>query len=281
METRKKRTPSSRDKRPVPLPEHVSRRLASYALAATAAGVATLACAVPAEGAPVCKSLSAELFHTTTYPINPAGQLAAPFNVAQTTYTYFHSTTGVSHLSWWNRGFFTPNSAGAKLLLGSQNLPADVASGASIGPGGNFGKANSYGLMFTYGNGTLFDHAHGTLKKHRGNFNLQQANYIGFQFLNAGMIHYGWARLRVSLIPEVRYRTHISFTKVRVVASGYETTPNTAIAAGSCSGDVPQPGDGTVPSGNVEENDVAVSSQRSLGILALGSLGLQLQGTGN
>jgi hypothetical protein len=279
METTKKKA-SSRDKRPAALPEHLNQRLGSYALAATAAGVATLACAMPAQGAPVCKNLTADLLHTTTYPINPAGQIAAPFNVAQTTYTYFHSTTGISHFSWWNRGFFTPNSAGAKLLLGSRNLPADVPSGASIGPGGSFGKGTSYGLMFTYGNGTLFNHAHGTLKKHRGNLNLLQANYIGFQFLKAGETHYGWARLRVSLIPGNFYGTPFSFTEVHLLGFGYETTPNTAIAAGSCSGDAPQNADATGPSGK-EQTKVAASSQKSLGILAVGNLGLPFRGIGN
>ena len=268
-----------RRKRPAVLPEHMSRLLGNYALAATAAGVATVACAMPAEGAPVCRSVSSELMRTATYPVNPAEQFAAPFNVAQTTYTYYHSTTGISHFSWWNRGFFTPNSANAKLLLGSQSLPANLATGASIGPSGNFGKGNSYGLLFTYGSGTWFDRGHGTLKKHRGNFNLQQANYIGFEFQKAGEVHYGWARLIVNLIPEEGYFTQYKRSETRVLGYGYETTPNTSIAAGACSGDAPQTADLSVPSHRDRKNNIDAPSKTRgpLGILALGIQGLRLR----
>jgi hypothetical protein len=271
MESSKKKS-GLNGRRPAILREDVSRRLGNYALAATAAGVAALACAIPAEGAPVCKSLTADLFHTGTYPINPAGQLAAPFNVAQTTYSYFHSTTGISHLSWWNRGFFTPNSAGAKVLLGTGNLPANLASGAPIGPGGNFGKGTSYGLLFTYGRGTLANQGHGTLKSHRGNFNLQQTNLIGFQFSKAGAIHYGWARLSVSLIPERSYGARLYQAETHLLGFGYETTANAGIAAGSCTDDAAtaaQPDRVTASQANS-----APSEQTLLGLLALGSLRL-------
>lgn len=267
-----------RRKRPAILSESLSRRLGNYALAATAAGVATIACTMPAEGAPVCQRISSNLFNTASYPVNPAGQFAAPFNVAQTTYTYFHSTTGISHFSWWNRGFFTPNSANAKLLLGSQSLPANLATGASIGPGGNFGKGTSYGLLFTYGSGTWFDRGHGTLKKHRGNFNLQQANYVGFEFDKAGEVHYGWARLQVNLIPANGYFTEYMKSETRVLGFGYETEANVPIAAGGCSGDPAQSADLT-PRGNnlANENPVdASSAPPMLGLLAQGSRGLRL-----
>lgn len=273
MDCGKKRRVSG-NQPPALLPEPLSKRLSGYAAAATAAGVATLACALPAEGTPVCKSVSADLFHTSSYPINPAGLKAAPFNLAQTTYSYFHSTTGFSHLSWWNRGFFTPNSAGAKVLLGPKNLPANVASGSLIGPAANFGKGTSYALMFTYGNGTFANHAHGTLNKHRGNFNLAQANYIGFQFIEAGEVHYGWARLRVSLIPKTFFGTNYFLTEIHLLAVGYETLPNTAIAAGSCSQSAPQTAEGSGLGGGLEENRFAAPKPGSLGMLALGNLGL-------
>ena len=44
--------------------ESLNRRLASYAIAAAAAGVATLACSAPAEGEPICKILSLQLSNT-------------------------------------------------------------------------------------------------------------------------------------------------------------------------------------------------------------------------
>jgi hypothetical protein len=250
-----------RVKTPARLSEPLSRGLNAYAFAAAAAGVAAIACAMPAEGAPVCKDLSAKLLATNTLPLNPAEQAVAPFNIAQTTMSYFLSTTGISQFIWWNRGFFVPNSAGAKVLLGAKNVPANVASGAEIGPGGQFGKGASYGVLFTYGRGN-FSHIQGggTKLKHRGNLSLVQDNYIGFQFSESGQAHYGWVRLRVTF--QNPPQTH---TVIHVLGLGYESAPNTAIAAGSCSGS------------EKEKAGARPSDFRgaSLGMLALGSEGVR------
>jgi hypothetical protein len=264
--------PFPRVKSPVQLPEMLNRRLSSYAMAAAAAGVATVACSVPAEAAPVCKNVSIQLFATTTFSLNPANQIAPPFNIAQSTFSYF--TSGGYYFPWWNRAFFVPNTAGANVLLGAKSFPADVASGASIGPGGQFGKGKSYGLMFTYGKGPLFFRANGTLNRHRGNFNLEETNFIGFEFLQGGNVHYGWARLRVKIVHRRSYEPE---TITQVLGWGYETTPNTAIAAGDCSGSA-QADAGGISKDNQSKTDQAGSevSVSRLGILALGSEGLSM-----
>ena len=247
-----------RVKNPAKFPESLSRQLNAYALAAGAAGVAVLACAMPAEGTVICKTLSAELTKTTSFPLSPAGQPVAPFNIAQSTNSTFvsHTTTGVGSWAWWNRGFFTPNSAEANVLL-SNGIPADIASGAEIGPGGQFGKGSSYGLLFTYGRGRYSAHGGGTKLKHKGNLRLVQDSFIGFQFSEANQVHYGWARLHVSFVGGPN-RKH---TIIHVLGVGYEDTANTAIAAGNCTG--------------AEQSGAATSSQSSrgssLGMLALGS----------
>ncbi|MFZ1010812.1 MAG: hypothetical protein WAN65_28490 [Candidatus Sulfotelmatobacter sp.] len=248
----------SRTKASAVLPEPLCDRLNGYALAAGAAGVAALACAMPAEGTPICKTTSAELAQTTSVPLSPTGRGVAPFNIAQSTNSTFRSftTTGVGTWMWWNRGFFTPNSAGANVLL-SNGIPADVASGAEIGPGGQFGKGSSYGLLFTYGRGRYSAHGGGTKLKHKGNLSLVQDSFIGFQFSEAKQVHYGWARLHVSFVGGPN-RKH---TIIHVLGVGYEDTANTAIAAGNCTG--------------AEQSDLAAASQSSrgssLGMLALGS----------
>jgi hypothetical protein len=267
-----------RIKSPVPLPESLNRRLASYAMAAAAAGVATLACAGPAEGEPVCKNISIQLSDTTTFTLNPGKQIAGAFNVAQTTFSSFPSSG--YYYFWWNRGFFTPNSAGANVLVDDTGMVADAAAGALIGPGGKFGKGQSYGMMFTYGNGTFDFRAHGTLKKHRGNLNLRDVNYIGFEFLLAGKIHYGWTRLQVTFVRRQYYQTK---AHVHILGYGYETAPNTAIAAGSCgaesaentigNGPIHANGDSTV--GETGTGSVA-PKKSTLGMLAAGSAGLPL-----
>lgn len=236
-----------RRKNPVALPEALQRRLHNYALAAGAAGVAALACSYPAEAEPVCRDLKAQLLSANTYPLNPANQKIAPFNVAQTTYAY--SSISFGKFWSWNRGFFVPNSRGAEIVVDAKSYPVDVALGDSIGPKKKFGKGASYGLMFTYGKGLHGGRSdHGTLLKHRGNFNFQQINYVGFQFSDAGKVHYGWARLSVTF-----QETYGKHSILHVLASGYETIPDTGIAAGSCSASV---------SGN--------SATKTLGALALG-----------
>ncbi|HVI10307.1 MAG TPA: hypothetical protein VND65_18605 [Candidatus Binatia bacterium] len=249
-----------RAKTPVRLPEFLSQRLNAYTATAAAAGVGVLACAMPAEAAPVCKSLSVELRFTNTYPLNPAGQGAAPFNIAQTRMSYSPITTGHSTFLWLNRGFLVPNTAGAKALLGPDDFPADVAFGAEIGPSGKFGKGASYGLLFTYGFGNLSRVGGGTKLKHRGNLDLTQENYLGYQFSESGQVHYGWARLTVTY-----ENPPDSNTVIHIQGYGYESSPKTAIAAGNC---------GT----GEKANTVAPASdtnpqKQSLGELALGATG--------
>jgi hypothetical protein len=254
----------SRKRIPARLSELLSQRLNAYAMAAGAAGVAALACATPAEAAPVCKTLSAGLTHTSSFPLYLIDPAVAPFNIAQgTNSTFRSSTTGRGTLMWWNRGFFTPNSAGAKVLL-SNALPADLASGAEIGPGGKLGKGASYGLLFTYGRGEFSFRGGGTTLKHRGNLNLTQNNYVGFQFDNSGAVHYGWARLSVSY---QKVGGKVRHTVIHVLGYGYESTPDTAIAAGNCSGSEQS-------NATIDNSSTGPSRNASLGELALGNAGL-------
>lgn len=92
--------------------------------------------------------------------------------------------------------------------------------------------------MFTYGKG-FSPQGHGTLNKHFGNFDLKQENYVGFVFSNSGEPHYGWARMEVTFKKEGKEK----FSTIRVLAAGYESAPNTAIAAGNCSNSEQTSGD--------------------------------------
>jgi hypothetical protein len=212
---------------------------------------------MPAEGSPVCKTLNGQVSGISSYPLYLEGQAVPPFNIAQMTNSSFISSisTGNGRFVWWNRAFFTPNSAGAKVLL-NKGVPADLASGAEIGKGGNFGKGESYGLLFTYGNGEAYFHGGGTKSKHRGNFSFTQDNYIGFQFSVAGSMHYGWARLNTTFVGKAR-----PHTVLHVLESGYESAANTSIAAGNCSGE---------QQADAREKSPADSPNASLGMLALG-----------
>ena len=268
----------NRSRKAVQLKEPLHHRLDAYALAATAAGVGLLACAFPAEATTVCNSASITLARTASFPLNPAHQQAAPFLVAQTTF-YFSYSSGPA---FWDRGFFEPNPQGV-MLSPSNNLPAALSEGALIGPSANFAKGNSYGLLFTYGLGEPGDHylkGGGTMNKHRGNFKFGQTNYVGFRLLLSGQYHYGWARIEVAFHHNETFRRML-MSETRISGYGYESNPDTAIAAGDCSktaasnagftsnitptDDLPETSSGALPPS---------SRGASLGLLALGDPGL-------
>jgi hypothetical protein len=268
----------ARARKPSKLPEPLHGHLNSYALAASAAGVALLACSVPAGAVPVCKTLAIALAGNDTYSFNPAHQGFAPFNIAQTFENIDSLTT-----NFWNRGFLTPNSAKAVELLGANGFPAALASGASIGPGGHFGRGKSYGMLFSYGPLNS-----GTRKHHQGNFQFDQTNYFGFRFSVSGEDHYGWVRLRVTF----GRGFDGTATYLHIRAYGYETTPNAAIRADQCSS---EPSLSALPiSNDTGVRGVRSETQRngsiapvakpisrnprsaSLGLLALGAWGLRI-----
>jgi hypothetical protein len=258
---------SSRSRMPARLSQALENSIGGYVLAATTAGVATLALAIPAEGAPVCKNLSAVLNYTATFAFSPARQSVAPFNVAQSFHTFSTLTsTGI------NRGFFTPNLPGAEMALSSKGMVSGLASGAKIGPGGRFGRGAMYGLIFTF----IPDYG-ATSQHHLGNLRFGQTNYFGFKFLASGQAHYGWLRMESKI---VRGRSTPS-VETNIMAYGYESTPNTGIPAGSCTAAASGPtAVGSAPSGdNADASEVSaddVAQPAVLGALALGAQGIPL-----
>ena len=250
-------TKKSRARPATVLPEPLLKYLNRYQLAASAAGVALLACSSPAEGAPVCGSLSVTLARIDTYAFNPAHQKVAPFNAA-------HTLADLSSMpqSFQARGFFTPNTPDAKAVLSTSGLLANVSAGASIGPGGKFGKGNSYGLVFGYYYFNRF----------AGNFPSDQSGYVGFQFSEMGQTHYGWLRVRIANVSGENYPSLL------LSEYGYESSPATAIAAGNCvasASNLATPPKPQLHAVSYPEEKKSEAPE-SLGLLALGSEGLPL-----
>ena len=245
------------------LSQLLQQRLRAYALSAGAAGVAVLAYSVAADAAPVCKHSS--VIVSGSYPLNPAEQPVAPFEIAGT----FNNVSSQT-CCFWNRGFLTPNSLGAGALLDANGFPAGLASGASVGPGGQFGEGREYGLLFTYG-----PLGHGTKKHHRGNFDFSKVNNFGFKLSISGQTHYGWVRLGVTFGPGFDGIE----TSIHILEYAYETNPNTAIPAGSCSAESGTKADGSASSSDgVTASALAGSAAKpaSLGMLALGANGIPM-----
>ena len=195
----------------------IDQQLNAYAVAASAAGVALLACSAPADARVICKNTHQSLVGTQTIPFNPANGKFPPFNLAQ---SFHHSSSGSSVFSF-NRAFLTPNTQAANDLLANNGLPAALVKGAVIGAKGHFGKGNSYGMLFTYGN-----YGGGTVNHHHGNFPLTKVGYLGLKFSISGKTHYGWARLRVDVNKPQATTNLLGF--------GYETIAGKAVHAGSC-----------------------------------------------
>lgn len=210
-----------RSKNVVKLSTRLEQQLHFYAVAASAAGVALLACVAPADARIICGQPGLLLQGNETFPVNPAKQQYAPFNLAQT-WTYRKSCDATTcWTSLWNRAFFTPNTAGANAMLASNSFPAALSPGAEIGPSGRFGKGKSYGLLFTYGN-----IGSGTANHHKGNFDFGTNGYVGYKFSIAGKDHFGWARLDAELSQKK--------TTTKLQTFGYETVPGRGLRAGAC-----------------------------------------------
>ena len=223
-------------------------RVSGYCLAASAAGVAVIACSSPVEAAPVCTTTTISFLDTMSYALNPASQKVAPFNVVQT----YNNVSSHSH-SVELRGFFTPNTPSANTVLNANGFPADLPAGAVIGPNAHFGKGNSYGEFFQ------FQYFQGVT----GPFASGQPGYAGFEFSQAGQTHYGWIRMRV--VQKQRY-----YPFLLVSEYGYESAANTALAAGNC-GTSASSNESSSPSESILATKENRAITPTLGALALGS----------
>lgn len=246
---------------PAKLGRSLMRHLDAYEIAAAAAGVAALACASPAHASPVCGKLALTFSLTETYAFNPAHQDVAPFNIAQT-----YANKSSLSIARRERGFFTPNTPSAKVIVAASGFPANVASGASIGPGGKFSRGKSYGLVFGYYVYSLL----------LGNFKSGDFGYVGFQFSESGKPHYGWMRIKVKLSSQ-RY----VYPSLVLSEFGYESSPNTAIAAGNCGSSASQQSAKADKKAEANARSSSTGNIRqavpaSLGMLALGSEGIPL-----
>jgi len=260
----------SRSRKTVRLRAGLERQLRAYAVAASAGGVALLACVESADARVICGNPGLMLQGNETFPINPAKQNYPPFNLAQT-WTYRESCGRSSCWTYlWNRAFFRPNTPGANDMLASNSFPAALSSGAEIGPGGHFGKGKSYGILFSYG-----DLGGGTFNQHKGNFGFGASGYLGYKFSIAGKDHFGWARLEAEFLQKK--------TTTKILAFAYETVPGKALRAGACDDlsesqlapqDPPEPAVNRDQISNlVTPSTIPIVSRKdaSLGMLALGS----------
>jgi hypothetical protein len=230
-----------RQKAPSNLSASTQRRLNSYALAASAAGVGALALAMPAE---------AKIVYTPAHHvIKQGGTYALDVNhdgITDFTLTATYGATSSGFHALLSAGPAAGN--GLEGWTGFEPWAFALKGGAPIGPRHYFpGKvlaaANSLAGSLYYG----------------GSWVNVTSRYAGLQFKVAGKIHYGWARFNV----QVTNRSSIT-----AILTGYafETIPGKPIVAGKTKE--------TDDTTSIEPpTPLAALKPAGLGLLAMGSQG--------
>lgn len=206
---------------PSPLNQVFQRRLNSYALSA-AAGVGTLALALPAEGKVVYTP--AHLLITTSdpqhwYPLDVNHDGVKDFSFSA------YAVAGMSS----QFGFLRCDFLGTNRVLAaaaSTRRQGDAAAflpGARVGPGAEYGVFMARVGIFT--NERTYQGAWANGGKG------VKDRYLGLKFAINGKIHYGWARLNV----KVGYSNEVYINAV-LTGYAYETVPNKAIITGKTKG---------------------------------------------
>jgi hypothetical protein len=219
------------------------RRLNSYALAASAAGVSALALTLPAE---------AKIIYTPTHHVIKQGG-TYKLDVNHDGITDFTLTDKYTATS---SGFYATLSAapaagnGLEGWTGFRPWAFALKPGAAIGPRHYFPgqvlvEAESLAGSLSYAGSWV------NVKNH----------YVGLQFKFAGKIHYGWARLSV----QVADRSSITAT---LTGYAYETIPNKPIHAGQTKGTHQAR---VQPLNPVSHGGVSAPKSPTLGLLAMGS----------
>jgi hypothetical protein len=227
-------------KQTVMLSASLQRHLNAYAMAASAAGVATLALTQPVEAKIVYTKVHIDLPHR--YPLNLNHGKVAPFSIRW----YPGSGNGGSGLSIrptkhksqnqiWGTVSYTRGPTHQKRYVASA-----LSAGVTVGPNSMKFQAKNTD-MFNFGSTGI-----GSQWWSGGQWRDAQNKYLGLKFYVNSKPHYGWARLTVSIGGDYTLLTGYA----------YETIPNKPIITGKTKGP-----------------DVVAVHPGSLGALAAGASG--------
>jgi hypothetical protein len=276
----------SRSDRSVKLNEGLDKRLASYTAAASAAGVgrrarapgavAVITRAASAVGVGLLLSAgpaSARIVYTPAYTALSVYGPLLDLNHDGITDFKFLEASGDSHF----RLSVFAAQAGNAILGKVQGVLSDygrpftcpVASalpaGHRIGPGSNFG---AYPRMLFRQNYMLPISMTPYLVYGCGYWN--NGRFLGFEFTIHGQNHFGWARLNYRYYDGATCRVYSECWELTGYA--YETEPNKPIRAG----DTGPVADARAPEMYSAPRSAATLRPATLGVLALGSAGLDI-----
>ena len=245
-------------KTPFILSPSLQRRLNTYALAASAAGVGMLALAQPSEAKIIYTKTNQVIGTNGIYPLDLNHDGIVDFALQEWGYP--------SRLDTTTNAFFAKEALG-NAVAGKKFLAAALKKNAEIGPSQQFTRGGYRGEMMA---SVFMNDGHtGTI----GSWVNVNSRYLGLKFNINGKVHYGWARLSVEVQP-----LYITAT---LTGYAYETIPGKGILAGQTTGT-----DSTAERFSQDSDDstsgVSVANANaplpvSLGTLALGAEGVAIR----
>jgi len=199
-------------RQPANLPESLSYRLNSYALAATAAGVGMLALAPPVEAKIVYHKTHLVIAGAERYNLDLNHDKITDFTVAN----FYTSTCPDSCVQVL---YLKPAAGNSEVgsVKSYFHFAAAMKKGSAIGPKARFltGSAVMREAFSTQPSAGPWDNV-----KNR---------YLGFKFQITGKTHYGWARLNVT-------GSGLGTIVATMTGYAYETIANKTIVAGKTKG---------------------------------------------
>jgi|SRR5271165_633471 len=226
----------------------LSRRLNTYAQVASAAGVSVLALAAASE---------AKVVYTETNQVTHTGfPLYIDLNNDGikdfVLHTLFYRGSSGLEVGLDASGFDNAanlvagrrvSSGGGYFFSAASALPA----GARIGPKGNFSVRQPFMAVELFAKNVGSQYS--DLGRWAGNGKGVTNRYLGLKFVVNGEVHYGWARLSVTL----GHHRQVGDVSATLTGYAYETVPDKPITAGQTTG-----------------ADVITAQPATLGGLALG-----------
>jgi hypothetical protein len=246
-------THSSRPRKTTNLSELIHQQLNMYALAASAAGVGVLTLAQSAEGRIVYTPSHQIIGHGTRYGLDLNHDGQADFVFLNT--SFCNTDFCKSHVSIHAKA---DNTVDGAVIIDSYRAAFALGRGMRVDAGRHLeGQAALVDVI-------LFGYRYCQW----GYWCNVKNRYLGLAFKIKGKVHYGWARLNVTI------GTH----HVRATLTGYayETIVGKSIKAGQTKETADDPGNAEFGPGSSLTNPPDTPQPASLGMLALGARGVPL-----
>jgi len=237
----------------------LDKRLLAYASAASAAGVGILALASPAEAKIVYTPAQIEIAPRTMVGLDLNHDGVNDFTLTNVYAKHDGTTRGRGGDS-----FRVLPSNKKNAVWGISNYASALPAGVSIGPNGKLQNGNDRMATRSYycdGTGYCLYYTHGRWVN-------ATRRYLGLKFSIRGKIHYGWARLNVTVTDKGVYALLTGYA--------YETVANKPILTGKTKGTESEDEASSVRQSNPATLGKNKPEPASLGLLAQGAAGLDV-----